>query len=203
MAACVAVHAHANAFSGEGKRRDDDPGRAGCRAEREGVAVGREPVDDDLDLLAKVEGRVAGVRGVRAEECAHVVPENVVVRARLDGAAHVGPGALAGWAGHDHGQACTVTAGQHRLLTCPRPNPVYEPGTKPRPGLPVTAMVTLHTLSHATKTKEPVGSPEFVAKIAISAVLVLAGGVFAGYASPLCSTHALTPLQPYPRSHGP
>ena len=40
---------------------------------------------------------------------------------------------------------------------------------------------------------EPVGSPEFCVKIAISAVLVLAGGVFAGYAlpSPPVSAHPL------------
>ncbi|KAF8439366.1 hypothetical protein L210DRAFT_3672866 [Boletus edulis BED1] len=40
----------------------------------------------------------------------------------------------------------------------------------------------LHVLSHghSNTIREPVGSPEFCAKIAISAALVLAGGVFAG-----------------------
>lgn len=45
----------------------------------------------------------------------------------------------------------------------------------------------LHVLSHdpPKATEEPVGSPEFWGKIAISALLVLAGGVFAGYECPL------------------
>jgi hypothetical protein len=87
----AAVHAHAHTLAGEGKGGDNDPGGAGSRAERERIAVGGETVDDDLDLLPEVErrlpvGRVllCAVHGLRAEECADIVPENIVVRVRLD-----------------------------------------------------------------------------------------------------------------------
>lgn len=45
----------------------------------------------------------------------------------------------------------------------------------------------LNVLSHGPTetTEEPVGPSEFWGKLAISAFLVLAGGVFAGYPCPL------------------
>lgn len=51
---------------------------------------------------------------------------------------------------------------------------------------------------------EPPGSPEFWYKLIVAIILVLAGGVFAGYAAidlPLC-TRAHSAPQTYPRSYG-
>ena len=121
---CAAVHAHADAFTGECERRDDDPGRAGCRAECEGIAVGGETVNDDLDLLPKVERRIPLRRGLHgvAEERAHVVPENVVVRVRLDGPVFVSPAPLddtlwgrARSRGHGYRACTSAEPGQHHV----------------------------------------------------------------------------------------
>lgn len=135
----AAVHAHADTLAGEGKGGDDDPGRAGGRAASEGVAVGGEPVDDDLDLLPEVERRIpvgralfGAVHGLRAEECADVVPEDVVVRVRLDGGPAPGPLLLSGVAlgggsrsRHGHRTGESAEQRQHRSRAR-RPNPVCE-----------------------------------------------------------------------------
>lgn len=48
----------------------------------------------------------------------------------------------------------------------------------------------------AVREPHPPGSPEFYSKLIISTVLVLAGGMFAGYVSLSCGPNAGTEMRP-------
>lgn len=131
VSTCVAVDADADALARECEGGDDDPVRAGWWCACESVAVGGKSLYVDLDLFAELKRCVRVLRRccVVAEQCANVVPENVVVRVGLnvvDTPFLDVLDVLERWAGS---RGHRRESAEKRRPHCSR-NQVYEPGTQ-------------------------------------------------------------------------